>query len=117
VTFDALASRVHGALKGRNVRVVWQDGKLYMAKSPSSVQVITSEAPEKAGSFYRASTVDGQVTIQVPHCGSCRARLQASEVGKMSLEAILAFGYDAVVDPEDPSAFNSVSEAVRSLGG
>lgn len=92
MTFDAVASRIHGAVKGRNVRVVWQDGRLYVAKTPTDVVVVTSQAPQKTGGSFKASTLDGDVTIQVPHCGSCRRRIETSAVGQMPLADILAFG-------------------------
>lgn len=93
---DTVASRVYGAgiKRGRNVRIVWSDGRLYIASSPADVVVIATKPPTKGGGGYRALLEDGSdaVTFIVPSCGSCRRRLETSKVGQMSRDAILAAG-------------------------
>jgi len=93
---DTVASRIYGAgiKRGRNVRVVWTEGRLYIARSPSDVIVMETQEPTKGGGGFRALLPDGSdaVRFMVPSCGSCRARLQASDVGQMSQAAVLAFG-------------------------
>lgn len=93
---DTVASRVYGAglKRGKNVRVVWADGRLYVARSVDDVVIFNTAKPVRVGGQFKAVLDDGTdaLVFQVPSCGSCKARIQSSAVGKMSRDAILAFG-------------------------
>lgn len=93
---DTVASRVYGASikRGKDCRVLWTEGRLYVARSPTDVVVIATKEPVKNGSTFRAVLADGSdaVTFMYPSCGSCRKLLQTSEVGRMAQADILAFG-------------------------
>ncbi len=88
---DTVVSRVFGFITARDCRVVWKDGVLYVAKSPQDVTAIPCDAPVKSAGTYKVAFGEGQaLRFQVPSCGSCRARVQKSPVGKMSVEDIIA---------------------------
>lgn len=89
---DIVASRVHGAVTAKDCRVVWTEGKLYVVRTVADIVVLDSPEPKKIGGAYKASTEQGDVRIQPPGCGSCRARVRASDIGQMSLEQITAAG-------------------------
>lgn len=90
MTLDTIASRTFGLVQARDVRVVWRDGRLYIAKSPTDVITFECAAPVKSAGTYRVQIGEAALRFQVPSCGSCRRRIQQSEVGRMSTEDIIA---------------------------
>lgn len=88
MTFDAIASRTHGALSVRDVRIVWDDGTLYVVHTNGDVAAFATEAPKKVGGMWTVQIGEAALRFQPPGCGSCRARVQSSVGGQMSLQAI-----------------------------
>lgn len=87
---DVIASRFTGPIKVRDVRVVWTNGTLYVCKSRSDIKAFSCEEPTRKGGYYQVM-IDGQIaSFQLPGCGTCRRRVQASPVGQMSIEEIVA---------------------------
>lgn len=99
---DTVASRVYGAglKRGRNVRILWAEGRLYVVRSVDDVVIFDTAKPVKGGGQYKAVLTDGKdaIVFQVPSCGSCRSRIQSSAVGQMAQDAILAFGREVAAD-------------------
>lgn len=90
---DMIAGRVHGAVKARDCRIVYNDGTLYIAESLSgTITARPSSEPKRSGGSWLATTPDGDIRFSPPGCGSCKARVKASEVGQMSPEQIVAAG-------------------------
>jgi hypothetical protein len=88
--FDIIASRTHGLVKAKDVRVVWTDGHLYICQSPTDITVFACDQPIKRGGMWKVQVGESTITFQPPGCGSCRARVKASPVGQMSVEEIVA---------------------------
>lgn len=89
---DEIASRVYGALKGKDCRCVWADGWLYVVRAVTDIVAVECEMPKRAGGTFK-TLVDGQaLTFLRPGCGSCRRRVQASPIGQMSVDDIVARG-------------------------
>lgn len=87
-----VASKVHGPMTARDVRVVWADGQLYVCKSPTDIAVFTSPEPKKRAGMYQAEIGEGVLRFQPATCGSCRQRVMKSPVGQMSVADIVAAG-------------------------
>lgn len=90
MVFDAIIQRTFGFVQARNCRAVWTDGRLYIAKSPTDVVSFESEAPVKHAGTYRVMIGDQALRMQLPGCGSCRARIEKSPLGKMTAAEIVA---------------------------
>jgi len=90
VVFDVAASRVFGLVTARDARVVWADGVLYVARSPTDVAAFSSEKPPRRRSgVYEAQVGEAMIRIQPATCGSCKRRILASPVGQMSVQAVI----------------------------
>lgn len=89
--FDMIASRVQGFVTARDCRVLWTEGHLYVCRSPTDITVLATERPRKLAGSYRVQLEGGaKVMMTAPGCGSCRRRVQASPIGQMSVDAIVA---------------------------
>jgi hypothetical protein len=87
---DVIASRVQGVVQARDCRVIWQDGHLYVCRSPTDIAVFACELPKKSGGMWRTTVGEDTIVFRPPGCGSCRARVLASPIGQMTREAIVA---------------------------
>lgn len=90
---DMIAGRVHGAVKARDVRILWTDGLLYVCHSASgSIVAYPCERPKRHAGSWVTKLTEGDVRFTAPGCGSCRRRVAESAVGRMSVEDIVAAG-------------------------
>lgn len=87
---DTIASRVHGLVTARDVRIIWQDGRLYVCHSPASIEVFECEEPQRSAGSWKAKVGDLVLRFQPPGCGSCARRVKASPIGKMTVDEIVA---------------------------
>ncbi len=87
---DVIASRVLGVVNARDVRIVWRDGWLYVARSPTDIASFACEQPKRHGGSFRVLIGEGTLTFYPPGCGACKRRVMASPVGQMSADEIVA---------------------------
>lgn len=90
-----IAGRAIKGRKGYGVRVLWNDGTLYVVTTVNDVLATPCpEEPKKHGSAYRAAVEGSMWTIQLPTCGCKRDPM----LGKMSQEQIIALAEGAMID-------------------
>lgn len=87
--FDLIATRTFGLMTARDVRVLWQDGKLYVCKSATDISVFTADKPTKRSGMWTTDVGGTTIKFQPATCGSCRQRVRSSAVGKMTPEEII----------------------------
>jgi len=88
--FDTIIQRTHGYIAMKDLRVIWKDGKLYLAKSPTDITVLDCpQPPTKSAGTWKTIIEDKGLRLQTPSCGSCRARMQRSAIGQMTVDQIV----------------------------
>lgn len=87
---DTIASRVHGLVQASDVRVIWQDGRLYVCHAPDNIQMFECDEPQQSAGSWKAVIGEQVIRFQPPGCGSCARRVMASPIGQMTVDDIVA---------------------------
>lgn len=81
--YDAYPARIAGLSGFSRVRVIWSDGRLYVARSVNSVVSVAAPAPERSARGFSA----GKYRWHKFGCSSCAAR---SALAKASATDLIA---------------------------